>query len=58
MTTVICAPDDLHTYDCGGKGKCIHCDRVNSESHDPLRCRLCDDDDGIDLEQWDDDEES
>ena len=34
---------NLHPYDCHGRGKCEHCDRLISGTHDPATCALCDD---------------
>jgi ferredoxin len=43
MTTFLDTTDDLHPYECGGKGHCVHCDRKHTEAHDPDDCALCDD---------------
>ncbi len=33
---------NFHPYDCNGNGKCPHCDRQHTDSHDPAVCLLCD----------------
>lgn len=43
MKTSICSPDDMHPYNCLGKGRCIHCDRRRFKGHVPSRCALCND---------------
>lgn len=37
----ICGPEDFHPSECGGKGKCRHCDR---RDHDVANCAFCIDD--------------
>lgn len=45
---------NFHPFECDGKGKCVHCDRVTVTgsngmgdvvvTHDPATCSLCDPD--------------
>jgi len=37
----LCFADDMHPYNCLGKGKCIHCDKKTTQYHNPLKCVLC-----------------
>lgn len=39
----VCMADDMHPYNCDGMfgGRCIHCEAVKSEDHDPDTCALC-----------------
>ncbi len=37
-----CTAEDMHPYNCFGPGKCSHCDRTVSATHDPRLCALCD----------------
>jgi hypothetical protein len=32
---------NFHPYECDGPGKCIHCDRLVSATHEPATCALC-----------------
>jgi hypothetical protein len=32
---------NFHPYECDGPGKCIHCDRTVSTTHEPATCALC-----------------
>jgi len=32
---------NLHPYECGGEGKCLHCDRLVTYDHLPHECALC-----------------
>lgn len=41
MRIHICAPQDMHPYECPGPGKCMHCDRRRLETHTPSTCWLC-----------------
>jgi len=34
--------ENLHPYECWGKGRCRHCDRRRTDKHDPATCELCD----------------
>jgi len=36
--------DDMHPYNCNTPygGSCIHCERKQTENHDPSICALCD----------------
>jgi hypothetical protein len=36
-----CTSDDMHPYECNGRGKCIHCDKVEDEEHNTKTCELC-----------------
>lgn len=40
----ICFSEDMHPYNCGGAGKCRHCDREKDDEHNPEKCALCDPD--------------
>jgi len=45
--------ENLHPYECDGPGKCRHCDREVTESHDPAVCSLCDPEyDGMPNDRW------
>lgn len=33
---------NFHPYECNGPGKCAHCDRQETDGHDPATCALCD----------------
>lgn len=37
----ICTPEDYHPYECDGKGKCCHCDKLKTDKHNPETCVLC-----------------
>lgn len=39
----ICMADDMHPYNCDGMfgGRCIHCERVVEDRHNPETCALC-----------------
>lgn len=37
----LCSVEDLHPYECGGPGACIHCDRRVVGDHRPDQCELC-----------------
>ena len=40
---IFCTQDNMHPYECGGRGKCPHCDeRVVPGIHNPMRCAWCD----------------
>lgn len=41
MTLFLDPASNFHPYECDGPGKCVHCDRVQSETHDPATCMLC-----------------
>jgi hypothetical protein len=32
---------NLHPYECGGPGLCLHCDRLVTYDHLPHECALC-----------------
>ena len=33
--------ENFHPYECDGDGKCRHCDRRETDNHDPKTCALC-----------------
>jgi len=35
--------DDMHPYNCDGMfgGRCIHCEEVVEDGHNPKTCALC-----------------
>lgn len=33
--------ENLHPYECDGRGRCVHCDRRVEVGHDPETCALC-----------------
>ena len=37
----ICTSQDMHPYECDGKGKCPHCDRKTTPYHKVGRCAFC-----------------
>jgi hypothetical protein len=39
---IVCSSDDLHPSECDGPGKCVHCDQIDTSTHDPNLCALCD----------------
>lgn len=41
-TLFIDTSSNFHPYECDGPGKCIHCDRGKTDTHDPATCALCD----------------
>lgn len=42
MSVHVCTSESMHPFECDGAGKCKHCDRRLTESHDPRTCALCD----------------
>ena len=38
----VCMADDMHPYNCDGMfgGRCIHCERLVEDGHDPETCCL------------------
>ena len=42
MTGFVCTSENFHPFECDGAGKCKHCDRRQTEMHDPRTCALCD----------------
>lgn len=43
LAVFVCGSGDFHPYECGGPGKCIHCDGTRTERHNPDECWLCHD---------------
>jgi hypothetical protein len=41
MTVHVDPSSNLHPYECDGPGHCIHCDRAETEMHNPTDCVLC-----------------
>jgi len=33
--------ENFHPYECDGAGKCVHCDKKKTETHNPETCALC-----------------
>lgn len=43
MSVFIDPSSNMHPYECDGPGKCEHCDRAETEHHNPDKCELCND---------------
>lgn len=40
----LCTSENMHPYECDGKGKCRHCDRAHVGGHRPSECAFCEED--------------
>lgn len=43
----VCTSESMHPYECGGAGKCRHCDAREDGQHIPWKCAFCLDDAGF-----------